>query len=255
MSEKIWFVTVNRQQLEGQHTAEEVRTLRSEQPDSKFLVWKPGMAQWADADTIEELKPPTPAPKPAEPAPPPSTPAPPPSSPAPPSSAAPPPERPAPSPPPSSRPEPEPARSEPPAARPRPSAPPASSSPRRSMPSSSGGREAVLEQAGFFKGLLDFSFTHFITPQLMKVLYVIVMALIALGVLFMIGAGLLSIVSAFRFQSFMPALMGIVQIVLAPVFGLLYLAFVRVLFEVAMVLFSIKDSTKEMVRALDQNER
>lgn len=252
MSEKIWFVTVNRQQLEGQHTAEEVRTLRSEQPDSKFLVWKPGMAQWADADTIDELKPPAPEPKQPEP-PQPSTPAPPPSSPAPPpSSPAPPPkERPAPA----ARPEPEPARQEPPAARPRPSAPPPSSSPRRAMPSSSGGRDAVIEQAGFFKGLFDFSFTHYVTPQLMKVLYIIVMALIALVVVIMIGAGLLSIVSAFRFQSFLPALMGIGQIILAPIIGVLYLAFVRVFFEVAMVLFSIKDSTKEMVRALERDER
>ena len=74
---------------------------------------------------------------------------------------------------------------------------------------------------GFFGALFDMSFTTFVTPMIIKVVYVIGLALIGLATLF---------VSLSGFFGDNPG-MGIVTIIVGPVVGLLYLCFFRMMCE------------------------
>ncbi len=74
---------------------------------------------------------------------------------------------------------------------------------------------------GFLGALFDLSFSTFVTPMIIKVVYVVGLVLIAL-------ATVVFAVSGFFGDS--PAL-GIVTLVLAPIIGLLYLAFFRMMCE------------------------
>ena len=80
---------------------------------------------------------------------------------------------------------------------------------------------------GFFRALFDLSFNHFVTPKIVKVVYVVGLVLI----------GLLTLVvffSAFRhFGDGFGAspLLGVVQLLAAPLLGIFYLAFFRMSLE------------------------
>ena len=71
---------------------------------------------------------------------------------------------------------------------------------------------------GFFGALFDLSFTTFVTPMIIKVVYIIGLIGIGLGTLFFAVSGFLGGGS--------PGL-GIVTLVLSPLVGLLYLCFFR----------------------------
>jgi hypothetical protein len=77
------------------------------------------------------------------------------------------------------------------------------------------------QRKGFLGALFDLSFTTFVTPMIIKVVYVIGLVLIGLGTLFFAVSG---------FFGDSPGL-GIVTLVLAPVVGLLYLCFFRMMCE------------------------
>ncbi len=69
-----WLVIRDGQQLDGQHSDEQVLELLQAHPSGSFFVWKSGMGEWADARTLPQFKgaapPPPPAPPPAPAAPP-----------------------------------------------------------------------------------------------------------------------------------------------------------------------------------------
>ena len=73
---------------------------------------------------------------------------------------------------------------------------------------------------GFFAALFDFSFSHFITPMIVKAVYIL--AVVALGLLWVVL--LLGALS----QS---AASGLLVLVLGPVVILIYLAFIRMTLE------------------------
>lgn len=73
---------------------------------------------------------------------------------------------------------------------------------------------------GFFGALFDFRFEHFITPIIVKVVYVLALAALLLGWLFFL-------VAAFS-QS---AAGGVAVLLLGPVVLILYLAFIRMTLE------------------------
>lgn len=77
------------------------------------------------------------------------------------------------------------------------------------------------DTAGFFKALFDVSFSHFITPKVVKFVYVISMAAIALVWLFMLFGAIAS----------EEGLMIAVVLLLGPVIALLYLVFIRITLE------------------------
>lgn len=74
---------------------------------------------------------------------------------------------------------------------------------------------------GFFGALFDLGFTTFVTPMIIKVVYVIGLVLIGLGTLFFAFSG---------FFGDSPAL-GVVTLIVAPVVGLLYLCLFRMMCE------------------------
>lgn len=87
--------------------------------------------------------------------------------------------------------------------------------------------QAGSRDAGFLKALFDFSFTHFVTPKIVKVVYVVGLVLIAL-------LTLVVFLTAFRhFGDGFGAspLLGLVQLVAAPLLGIVYLAFFRMSLE------------------------
>ena len=82
---------------------------------------------------------------------------------------------------------------------------------------------------GFVNSLFDFSFTTFVTPKVIKVLYALIMIGVGFGVL-------LCVILAFRLNA---ALGAITLLILGPVYFLVTMAFYRVVLEFFMVTFRI----------------
>lgn len=90
---------------------------------------------------------------------------------------------------------------------------------------------------GFFGSLFDFSFSSLVATRIIKVLYIL--AVIVIGLY-----ALVFIVAAFGHS---PAAGAVVLLVLAPLFSLVSLIYVRVLLEVVIALFRIMENTGELV--------
>jgi hypothetical protein len=85
-----------------------------------------------------------------------------------------------------------------------------------------------MEARGFFEALFDFSFSEFLTPKIIKVLYGIGLVLAAIGALVFIVAGFHRGVGA-----------GIIFLILSPLVFLLYTLAVRIYLEILIVMFRI----------------
>jgi hypothetical protein len=84
-----------------------------------------------------------------------------------------------------------------------------------------GGTPAVAQSsAGFLTALFDFSFTHFVTPKLVRFVYIL--ATIALAV-----AWFIYMVMAFAWS----AAVGLAVLLLGPVVLIIYLAIIRMTLE------------------------
>lgn len=83
-------------------------------------------------------------------------------------------------------------------------------------------------------GLLDISFSRFVTESVIKILYVVAVALAAI---FMLTA-------IFAVFSNYGVTQGIGAIILAPVVLFVIVVFIRILFEIFIVLFRIADYLK-----------
>lgn len=90
---------------------------------------------------------------------------------------------------------------------------------------------------GFWSRFFDLSFEHFITPSIIKVLFIIAMVVIGLGVLAWIIVG---------FVAF--GALGIFTLIGALIGGFLYLLMARVFLEMVVVFFRIRDDTEELTR-------
>lgn len=89
---------------------------------------------------------------------------------------------------------------------------------------------------GFFTTLFDFSFSEFIVPKIIKILF-------GLGILAAAIASIGIIVNGFHAGFFG----GLLSIILSPVFFVIGVILVRVYLEVVMVLFRIADNTTKTV--------
>ena len=93
-----------------------------------------------------------------------------------------------------------------------------------------------MEDKGFFGALFDISFSSFITPKIISVLFVIFMILSGLAALVMIITG------------FMGGIVnGLVAVVLSPIVVFLYILFARIWLELVVVMFKIAENTDKMV--------
>lgn len=90
---------------------------------------------------------------------------------------------------------------------------------------------------GFFTTLFDFSFSEFIVPKIIKILF-------GLGILAAAIMSLAMIVNGFNAG----VLAGLLMIILSPVFFVIGVILARVYLEVIMVLFRIADNTAKMVQ-------
>jgi hypothetical protein len=90
---------------------------------------------------------------------------------------------------------------------------------------------------GFWSRFFDLSFEHFITPSLIKVLFIIAMVVIGLGVLSAIIMGFVA-----------SGALGIFVLIAALIAGFIYLLLARVFLEMVVVFFRIRDDTEEMAR-------
>lgn len=88
-------------------------------------------------------------------------------------------------------------------------------------------------EGGFFGRLFDMSFTRFVTPSLIKILFILAIIVVSLVSVFMLIGGAASAGDG-----------GIVLVILAPIYWLLGIIYVRVLLELAIVFFRIEINTR-----------
>ena len=88
-------------------------------------------------------------------------------------------------------------------------------------------------EGGFFSRLFDMSFTRFVTPSLIKVLFILAIIIISLVAVFMLIGGAASAGDG-----------GIFLVILAPIYWLLGIIYARVLLELAIVFFRIEINTR-----------
>ncbi len=103
---------------------------------------------------------------------------------------------------------------------------------------------AVRERMGFLRSLFDLKFESLVTPTMVTVLYAVAMVFVVLGFLAMVFSGLGSIISGIKYSNWGMAALGLVWTLLSPVLAVLYLAMIRLFFEVVVVLFKIHDQLK-----------
>jgi hypothetical protein len=104
-------------------------------------------------------------------------------------------------------------------------------------PSAGRAKARQADAKGFVGSLLDFSFTSFVTPKIIKALYVLVTIWVAL-------IGLFILVEGFRLGGLGGGLF--VLIIVEPIFLLLTLGIYRVVLEAFMVIFRIYEETKKI---------
>jgi Domain of unknown function (DUF4282) len=85
----------------------------------------------------------------------------------------------------------------------------------------------------FFQRLFDLSFSRFVTPSLIKLLFVLAIAVASLIALFMLIVGLATITKG-----------GIILVLLSPLYWLLGVIYARVFLELIIILFRIEDNTR-----------
>jgi len=93
------------------------------------------------------------------------------------------------------------------------------------------------EQKEFFTNLFDFSFSEFIVPQIIKILF-------GIGILASALTALWFIIIGFHGSAWV----GILAIIFSPVIFVISVILVRVYLEVVMVLFRIADNITKMVQ-------
>jgi hypothetical protein len=207
MAEETWFVAMDGRQLEGARPLNEVRDIIRANSGKRIVVWNEKMTGWADPATLPAFKEAAAPPAPATPA--------------------------------------------APASEPAPSAPPrrdagaagaAAGAVAAAVASSApAAKETIQHEAKFFRGLLDFKFEEFITPKVIRTLYIVSLVFVALGFVAMVLGGIGMIFMGARFGGG-SAFLGIVYLVLSPVIAVLQATFIRIFFELVLVLFRIKDA-------------
>jgi hypothetical protein len=197
MTDHIWHVAQDGEQVPGTHTSDDVIAMLGGSPGSSFLVWRQGQEDWVTPTEVPEL-----AERLARPS---SGPA------------------PLPGPVPDTD-----------AAAPGPAA-----------------AASVAQRMGFVRSLFDLGFENLVTPKMIAVLYVIAMIFVGLGLIAMIVSGFTSLINGVRFGAWGMALFGVVWVVVSPLLALLYLALIRVFFEVVVILFKIREDLGAIARRGD----
>ncbi len=94
----------------------------------------------------------------------------------------------------------------------------------------------------FLTSLFDFSFKTFITPKLVRILYILLLALIAIGTVLSFIGGLATLFSRGGFIA------GVGIIIATPIFAVIYLIMARVSMEITIVIFQIAEHLGDIAR-------
>ena len=145
-----------------------------------------------------------------------------------------------------------------PAPAPVPIPPPAAHAPAFGAPSHMHRVDAdeIKKQAGILKTLLDFRFNNFVTGKIIPIIYVILLivtGLAVVGAILVLGIG--GIITGIRYDSFMGIITGLGIIVLAPILGVLQIAYIRIVFEFMIVVFRIKEDLTTLVERSASKEK
>ena len=102
---------------------------------------------------------------------------------------------------------------------------------------------AGLKQGGggFFGALFDFSFTSFVTPKIIKVLFILGVLVVSLYAIGMLLIGLFSMVRGAIGS-------GLGMLIVAPIIFVLGICYVRVLLEVMVAIFRIAENTSQLAQ-------
>ena len=108
--------------------------------------------------------------------------------------------------------------------------------------------EEIRKKAGLLKVFLDFRFQEMVTSKILPVLYAVTVILLAIGAIgyFFIGGGGM-ILTGIRARAGFMVLTGLVIMVLTPIIAIIYLALIRMWFELVLVIFRIKDDLSILV--------
>jgi hypothetical protein len=90
---------------------------------------------------------------------------------------------------------------------------------------------------GFFGALFDFSFEHFITPIIVKIVYVLAFIGLVIGWLIFLVSGFAQDTS-----------IGIIVLVLGPIGLILYLAFIRMTLEFYLAIVRMSEDVHHRLR-------
>ena len=108
---------------------------------------------------------------------------------------------------------------------------PAAPGPAPAGPGANPDSNTSADQAGFFARLFDVSMKTFITPSIIKVLFILGLVVISIFSLILLIAGT-------------QADGGIVFVLLAPLYWFVGVLYLRVILEVIVVLFRIEENTR-----------
>jgi hypothetical protein len=103
--------------------------------------------------------------------------------------------------------------------------------------SPSGGPAGQPNGKGFFGALFDFRFEHFITPMIVKAVYLLALVGLVIGWLIFLVAGFAS-----------DAASGVIVLVLGPVLLVLYLAFIRMTLEFYLAVVRMSEDIHHRLR-------
>jgi hypothetical protein len=103
-------------------------------------------------------------------------------------------------------------------------------------PSQPGGPDYDVSAKGFVASLFDFGFNSFVTPKVIKFIYVLYMIVIGLGAL-----------SFLIFSFKVSAIFGIIALViLCPLYFIVSLAFLRIVLEFYIVVFRMAEDIRSI---------
>jgi hypothetical protein len=114
-----------------------------------------------------------------------------------------------------------------------PSTPPVPSPAPSAMPPAGAVPGADGGEGGFFSRLFDMSFNRFVTPSLIKILFILSIIVVTLYALILLIAGAANAGDG-----------GIFLVIVAPIAWLLGIIYARVLLELAIVFFRIEINTR-----------
>lgn len=89
---------------------------------------------------------------------------------------------------------------------------------------------------GFVSSVFDLSFQHYVTPKIVKVLYVLDMLTIGFILLLAIIAGFLFL-----------GPLGVIILLIAPILYIAWLALIRLTFEFFMAIFTLAENSRRTV--------